>query len=190
MSTAPFGFGKSRVVTDSKTGHVVKTFIAGPAARPEQVHRNFKKARYVHVVMEVYDKKGEASVTWDEQDMIPEDQTRYRALAARLNFLAVDRPDLLYAAKECSRRMSRHRNKDCKAIRCVCRYLIACPRTAHSYRWQDEPNTITVYIDSDWAGCRESRKPTSGACFFHVDYPIKAYSKTHANIALSSAEAA
>ena len=59
----------------------------------------------------------------------------------------------------------------------------------HSYRWQDEPNTITVYSDSDWAGCRETRKSTSGACFFHGDHLIKAYSKTQANIALSSAEA-
>ena len=62
--------------------------------------------------MEVYEKKGEASETWDEQDMIQEDQTSYPALAARLNLLAVDRPDLLHAAKECSRRMSRPRIKN------------------------------------------------------------------------------
>ena len=105
------------------------------------------------------------------------------------NFLAVDRPDLLYAAKECSRRMSCPRIHDWEALKRVCRYLIACPRMVHSYRWQDEPNTITVYSDSDWAGCRETRKSTSGACFFHGDHLIKAYSKTQANIALSSAEA-
>ena len=46
-----------------------------------------------------------------------------------------------------------------------------------------------MYSNSDWAGCRESRKSTSGACFFHGDHLIKAYSKTQANIALSSAEA-
>ena len=108
------------------------------------VHRNFKKPRDVHVVMEVYDKKGEAPVNWDEQDMIPEDQTRYHALPARLNLVAVGRPDLLYAPKECSRRMNRPRNKDWEAIKRICRYLIACPRMVHSYRRPDEPNTITV----------------------------------------------
>ena len=56
---APFGFAKSRVVTDSKTGHAVEMFLAGIKTRPEQVHRNFKNPRDVHVVMEVYDKKGE-----------------------------------------------------------------------------------------------------------------------------------
>ena len=72
----------------------------------------------------------------------------------------------------------------------ICRYIIACPQMVHSYRWQDEPHGITVYSDSDWAGCRESRKSTSGAYFlFHGDHLIKAYSKTQANIALSSAEA-
>ena len=59
----------------------------------------------------------------------------------------------------------------------------------HSYRWQDEPNSLTVYSVSDWAGCRESRKSTTGACFFHGKHLIKAYFKTQANIALSSAEA-
>ena len=52
--------------------------------------------------MEGYEKAGEESIAWEDQEMLPEDQTRYRALAARLNFLAVDKPDLIYAAKECS----------------------------------------------------------------------------------------
>ena len=60
----------------------------------------------MHLVMEVYEKSGEESIAWEDQEMLPDDQTRYRALAARLKFLAVDRPDLFYAAKECSRRMS------------------------------------------------------------------------------------
>ena len=123
--------------------------------------------------MEVYEKKGEESVAWEEQAMLPEDQTRYRALAARLNFLAVDRPDHVYAAKECSWRMRKPRNKDWEALKRICRYLIACPLMVHSYRWQDEPNSRTVYSDSDWAGCRESKKSTSGACFFHREHLIR-----------------
>ena len=95
VPTALFGFVKRRVVTDSETGHIVETFLSGPTTKPEQVHRNFKKPRSVHVVLEVYEKKGEESVDWEDQAMAPEEQARYRALAARLNFLAVDRPDLL-----------------------------------------------------------------------------------------------
>ena len=104
------------------------------------MHRNFKSARDVHVAMEVHEKGGEESIAWEDQEMLPDDQTRYRALAARLNFLAVDRPDLLYAAKECPRRMSKPRNKDWEALTRICRYLIGCPRMVHTYRWQDEPS--------------------------------------------------
>ena len=106
MPTAPVGSVKCRVVADSKSGHVVETLVPSPTTRPEQIHRNFRSARSVQVVMEVYDKSGEESISWEDQEMLPEDQTRYRAQAARLNFLAVDRPDLLYAAKESSRLMS------------------------------------------------------------------------------------
>ena len=161
VPTAPFRLVKSGVVSDSGTGHVVENFLSGPTTRAEQVHRNFKNPRDVHVVMEAYEKKAEASETWDEQEMIPEDQTKYRALAARLNFLAVDQPDLLYAAKECSRKMSKPRNKDREAIKRICRYFIACPGMVHSYWWQDEPNTITVYCDTDWAGRRFRRLATA-----------------------------
>ena len=119
----------------------------------------------MHVVMEVHEKSGEESIAWEDQEMLPEDQSRYRALAARLIFLAVDRPDLLYAAKECSGRMSKVRNKDWEALKRICLYLIGCPRMVHSYRWQDEPNSLTVYSDAYWAGCRESRKSTFGAFF-------------------------
>ena len=85
--------------------------------------------------------------------------------------------------------MSKPRNKDVEALKRICRYLIGCPRMVRSYWWQEEPGSLTVYSDSDWAGCRESRKLTSGACFFQGEHLIKAYSKTQANIALSSAEA-
>ena len=155
---------------DSQTGHIVETLLPGPTTRSEQVHRSFKSARDVHMVMKVYEKKGEESIAWEDQEMFPEDQTRYRALAARLNFVVVDRPDLFYAAKECSRWMSKPINKDWEALKRVCRYLSGCPRMVHSYRWQDDPSSLTVYSHSDWAGCRESRKSTSGACFFHGEH--------------------
>ena len=81
--TAHFGFVKNRVVTDSDTGHIVETFLSSPTTKPEQMHRNFKKPRNVHVVLEVCDKKGGELIDWDGQAMAPEEQTRYRALAAR-----------------------------------------------------------------------------------------------------------
>ena len=42
-----------------------------------------------------------------EQLMPPSEATKYRGIAARLNFLAQDRIDLQYACKDASRRMSK-----------------------------------------------------------------------------------
>ena len=51
------------------------------------------------------------------------------------------------------------------------------------------PDTIDIFVDSNWAGCRRTRKSTSGGiirCGLHV---VKTWSKTQATIAKSSAEA-
>ena len=48
---------------------------------------------------------------------------------------------------------------------------------------------MSVFSDSNWTGCRETRKSTSGAVFMRGAHLIKSYSRTQSNIALSSAEA-
>ena len=75
VPTAPFGFVKNRVATNSDTGHIVETFLSGPTTKPEQVHRNFKKPRNLHVVLEVYDKKGGELIDWDDQAMALDEHT-------------------------------------------------------------------------------------------------------------------
>ena len=53
---------------------------------------------------------------------------------------------------------------------------------------QPEPTEISVYTDADWAGCRRSRKSTSGGVILLGRHCVKAWSKTQAVIAKSSAE--
>ena len=36
----------------------------------------------------------------NEEELTPDEATRYRAIAARANYLAADRPDLMYSSKE------------------------------------------------------------------------------------------
>jgi hypothetical protein len=57
------------------------------------------------------------------------------------------------------------------------------------FKWQDTPKCISAFSDSNWAGCHDTRKSTSGACIMHGSHLIKAYSRTQSNIALSSGEA-
>ena len=125
----------------------------------------------------------------DDVDMCAKDASLYRAITARINFLAQDRSDLQFSSKECSRRMSSPKVKDWQLLKRIGRYLAGRPRAVSTFKWQDPVSSITAYADSDWAGCRDTRKSTSGACFLLGSHLIKSYSKTQSNLALSSAEA-
>ena len=49
--------------------------------------------------------------------------------------------------------------------------------------------TMVAWADSDWAGCKASRKSTTGGAIMIDGHLIKAFSSTQAVIALSSGEA-
>ena len=51
------------------------------------------------------------------------------------------------------------------------------------------PTVIKVFVDSDWAGCRRSRKSNSGGIIFFGDVAVRAWSGNQAVMALSSGEA-
>ena len=59
----------------------------------------------------------------------------------------------------------------------------------YHYAWQDMPTEIDVYIDTDFAGCRETRRSTSGGVAMLGGCCIKHWSKTQGTISLSSGEA-
>ena len=56
------------------------------------------------------------------------------------------------------------------------------------FNWQTAQRTITTYIDADWAGCKNTRKPTTGGVVTIGNHDVKSWSKTQALIALSSGE--
>ena len=115
---------------------------------------------------------------WELEDMEPKQASLFRAIVARVNFLAQDRCDILFASKECSRHMSSPKNGSWAALKRIGRYLIGRPRVVTRYTWQDPQCDLTAYSDSNWAGCRETRKSTSGACFMMGRHLIKAYART------------
>jgi hypothetical protein len=115
--------------------------------------------------------------------------TRYRGIAARINYLSLDRPDLQYAAKGVSKHMSQPREHDWIAVKRMARYLVGAPRALQTFQWQSRPDKITTYVDSDWAGDRATRKSTSGGAMCWGKHLIKSWSTTQQIIALSSGEA-
>ena len=115
--------------------------------------------------------------------------TRYRALVARANYLAVDRGDIAFCVKELARRMSSPSRQDWERLQRLARYLRHRPRCVLWYAYQGTPSEVTCFTDSDWAGCKRTRRSTSGGCMMWGSHPVKMWSRTQALVSLSSAEA-
>ena len=62
------------------------------------------------------------------EEMSKEDATEYRALAARANFLALDRLDIQFAVKELCRSMSAPKQESWSGVKRLVRYLLEKPR--------------------------------------------------------------
>ena len=73
-------------------------------------------------------------------------------------------------------------------IKRVVRYIRGEPRVVYDYRWQGQED-LTVYVDTDWAGCFKSRKSTSGGAIVRGTHLLKHWSTTQQTTALSSGEA-
>ena len=127
----------------------------------------------------------------DEGDELlgPADARLYRAVAARLNYIAPDRADIAYAVKETARSMSAPKQSDIKKLKRLGKYLTGQPRLVMRFDWQHLPSTITTFTDSDWAGCQQSARSTSGGALCIGEHVVKTYCKQQKVIALSSAEA-
>ena len=127
----------------------------------------------------------------DTEEDVPlegEDITRYRGVIARCNYLAADGTDCVFAIKEGCREMSKPTTGSLRRLRRIGRYLKMHPRLVWKYEMQCKIDEITVRTDADWAGCRRSRKSTSGGSISRGTHCIKTWSKTQAVIAKSSAE--
>ena len=123
------------------------------------------------------------------EPLSPEGATSFRALAARANYLSQDRPDLAYAAKELCRDFSAPTQASVERLKRLVRYLIKRPRLVYHYYWQDSNADLNVMVDTDFAGCRVTRRSTSGGAALRGGHCIRHWSSTHPTIALSSGEA-
>ena len=69
----------------------------------------------------------------ENQKLTAESATTYRALSARCNYLAQDRPDLSYAAKELCRDFAAPSIRSWIRLKRAIRYLRGSPRVVYNY---------------------------------------------------------
>ena len=126
----------------------------------------------------------------DSADILTgEAATTYRALSARLNYLASDRPDLAFSAKELCRDFAQPTAKSVERLKRAVRYLRHRPRLIWLYKWQEPVKHLVAFCDTDVAGCVQTRRSTSGGALMRGGHLIRHWSQTQTTVALSSAEA-
>ena len=121
----------------------------------------------------------------------PEAVRAYRGAAARIGYIAHDRFDILYPAKECLRGMQNPTDVDLRQLKHIGRYLVGKPRVALVFIEQKDIKDpdVAVLADTDYAGCPVTRRSTNGGIVFDESNPLTAWSTTQTTPAMSSGEA-
>ena len=81
------------------------------------------------------------------------DHSRYRRAVGMLQWIVPTRPDMAFATKERARALASPTNADMTALRHLVRY----------YRTTSD---LELRIEPDWAGCRDTRRSTSGGMIY------------------------
>ena len=121
----------------------------------------------------------------------PEECQTYRALAARVNYIAQDNPCIQYSAKEICQHMANPAVEHFAKTKKLARFIVGVKSARLCYAWQSEAEALhmKIYADSDWAGCTETRKSTSGGLAQVGRHTLRAWTSTQTTVATSSAEA-
>ncbi|GJR62209.1 hypothetical protein Tco_1504371 [Tanacetum coccineum] len=119
---------------------------------------------------------------------IPVDQTRYRGMVGSLMYLTASRPDLVFVVCMCARYQAKPTKKHLEAIKRVFWYLRG---TINMGLWypKDIAMALTAYADADHAGCKDTRRSTSGSSQFLGDKLVSWSSKKQISTAISTTKA-
>ena len=120
--------------------------------------------------------------------IIKEIITPFRSLLGKLSHLArFTRPDIKFAVFYLARYQAKPGEKHMKALKRILRYLKGTINVGLKLGTTNVP--LVVYCDSDHAGCRDTRRSTSGYVCFVYGGAILTRSTQQKSVALSSTEA-
>ena len=124
----------------------------------------------------------------DSRGLSLRDAMLYRRLVAKLNYLAMDRPDIRHAASIMGSHASSAKDADIVILKRVGRLLVERPITWTHYGWRVRSDHIMAYSDSDWAANGEDRRSVSGGMLVHNGGPLRFWSRRQKAVSLSSWE--
>ena len=99
--------------------------------------------------------------------------------------------DVQFAAKELCREMSAPVASSRLRLKRFARYMLEYPSAEWRLPTETElkADVLDVYSDSDWAGCKATRKSMSGGMLVFDGCCLRSWSSTKVTVATSSGEA-
>lgn len=91
------------------------------------------------------------------------DPSHFRSLAGKLQYLTLTRPDLQFSVNYICQQMHAPSQSDYTLLKLILRYVKGTLQLGITIRANSD-STLLCYSDSDWAGCRETRRSTGGFC--------------------------
>ena len=113
----------------------------------------------------------------------------YRQLVGSLIYLLATRPEIAASVVELSRHLNSPTVGNFIAAKRILRYLAGTSSSGVTYQKGYTSNKILCYSDSDWAGCKTTRRSVSGYVIYFAGGPIAWKSKMQTIVAQSSCEA-
>ena len=139
---------------------------------PRNLGMEFSKTKPLTTPRFKLDEK-EHALTETEASLEAADATRYTSCIMRLSFLAQDRAHLGEPVKCSARSKSKPKPGSLKDLKKVARYLLGTKHMAlHLWR-RTFPSSISTYVDGDFAGCRLTRKSTTGMVQMIGEHAVK-----------------
>lgn len=122
------------------------------------------------------------------QDKAFSDPTYFRSLAGKLQYLTLTRPDIQFAVNFVCRKMHQPSEVDFVILKRILRYIKGSVEMG-LYLTSDSDSTLRTCSDSDWTGCRDTRRSTGGFCTFLGSNLISWCAKRQPTVSRSSTEA-
>ena len=104
----------------------------------------------------------------------------------KLNYLAMDRPDIRHAASTMVSHASSPKDAEMVKLKRLGRFLIGRPITWTHCIWEVRSDHIMAYTDSEWAANRKDRRPVSGGMLVHNGRLLRFWSRLQKAVRLSS----
>ena len=117
-----------------------------------------------------------------------ESSSSYRRLIGKLIYLTNTRPDITYAVQQLSQYMATPTETHLQAAFRILRYLKGTPDSGLFFAATGTPQ-LWAFSDSDWAGCKDSRKSTTGYLVYLGSSLVSWQSKKQSTVSRSSSKA-